>query len=731
MTSWEWLAFLLFAVFMVIWPFQYGFFNGAGLHSDSQFYFEDKTYYGIMLGIPALILIVGKFIRIGSWEKRHFIALVGLVFPIQYLLHYYTAESVYLNRIMVHNTIFIYSFFVIGILVSGSIHTLKRIMHLYFGIGSIVVLFSFTYLFGNNYRLDALAYSDGVRLTSIFTYANGYAAFLLTMLLTAVYQLTSETRRSIQLAYGSMLVPIVASLMLTLSRSAMLVLPIIAIVALLLVNIRRQLLILIYVTLAFLLSLTIQSMLSEKGLVVYNQIQASISSDQPINVVSFFAESSITGWLSLTVVSLMMTLLVYLISKYNARINIERFIANYFRLVLPLLLIVLSIIIFTILKSGFLNPVLPKQISDRIENFTLNTHSVLERFTFYKDSLSIWGENKWFGGGGKTWEALYDKYQTYPYISSQPHSYIFDLLLDTGIIGIVLIGGGLIYILVCFIIQYSKQQLADSEYYLLYFLIPSSVLLHSVIDFEMSFGFFSALVFFCIGVLAGRQTSPIWIKARPALRSRVQYGLIVIWGIMAIVLLIGTTNAFSAHGHYTSSIQMIQEQRPLNEVNEELKKGLDRVNGHPYILYRLAKNYMDAYTQTKDEQYLNPAKKYTNDLMEAEPHSTGAIKARYHLALATQDQVQTSHVLSEAINNYPYEISYYEQSIQEHYQQWISYVASSDKSNQLSEEEAIREIVAIFDERAQELTKLSDKIGYIRRFVWSDEIKGILSQLKI
>ncbi|MBB6638132.1 O-antigen ligase family protein [Cohnella thailandensis] len=729
--TWEWLAFLMFGIFMVLWPFQYGFFNGAGLHSDTQFFFEKKIYYGILLGIPILLLVIAKFIRAEKWEQRHLIALIGFALPLLYWINSFRAETAYMNKISLHNSIMLYAFFVMGILISGSVPTLKRLIHFYYGIGSLVVVYSFGYLFGNRYRMDALVFSDEVRLTSIFTYANAYAAFLITLLLITVYQLTSVTKRSIQLAYAIMLVPICVSLLLTLSRGAMLMLPVIAIVALLLVNLRRQLLILIYVVIAFILSLSIQSSLSDKGLAVYNRIQASLSASQPVKTVSFFSSDSIFGWLQVAAVAVIMMAIVYVISKYNEKVRLEKWNRKLAQLYIPVILVIVSIAGFVSLRAGLLNSILPKQLSERLNNFSFNTHSVLERFTFYKDSLTLWRENKLIGGGGGTWEALYDRYQSYPYVSSQPHSYLIDLLLDTGLIGLLLVAGGFLYLIVAFLYQFYKGKINERNDYLLFLLLPLSILLHSVIDFEMTYSFFAILVFFCIGVLAGQQRKEIFANRKSAEHNGAKYGMVALWAVLAIYLLIGTANAFTANSKYTKSLEMLYAQMPFNQLTDELEAGLKRVPGHPFILKQLAANYTGAFTQTGEQSYETNAQKYTNQLISAEPNSNLSIKAQYSLATALKDQTAANQAMEDAMSKFPYEISYYEQAIKDRFQQWLTYQAANDSNNQQAEETAIREIVSLHDERAQELTKLSKKIVYIRTFTWSEETKAILEQLKI
>lgn len=63
--------------------------------------------------------------------------------------------------------------------------------------------------------------SNGLRLTSIFQYANTYAAFLMAFLFVALFALVRSKKGYGWLIHGFMLVPIIVSMLLTLSRGGL------------------------------------------------------------------------------------------------------------------------------------------------------------------------------------------------------------------------------------------------------------------------------------------------------------------------------------------------------------------------------------------------------------------------------------------------------------------------------------------------------------------------------
>ncbi|CAM3695142.1 O-antigen ligase family protein [Cohnella lubricantis] len=719
--AWGWAIFALLALFSITWPFQYGFFNGAGLHSMSQFYFEKKLYYGVLFAFPAFVLAIVKFARKEALERRHLLAIAGLILPIMYMIGTWHAESAYLARNTFYSSLTLYAFFILGILIADQPRLLQWIIRLYFGIGSILVIVSFSYLLGNKYLLDALSFGDGVRLTSVFTYANAYAAFLLTLLLIALFEMTRDVSRNVKLLYGFMLVPIVTSLLLTLSRGAMLMLPIVAIIALLLVGMRRQVWLLVYFVLALLISLAIQSDLADRGIDVYNRIQQQMAAGQPVSTVGFFASTSIGGWIRLLIAALVMTAFVYVAERFDRRTMTEATQKRFGRLLIPFVLVIVSIVGAAVLKAGWLNSLLPAQLEARIGNLTLNTHSVLERFVFYKDSIKMWKLHPIIGGGGGTWEALYDTYQMYPYLSAQPHSYLFELLLDTGLIGIVIIGGGIIALIASYLFRYFKNRLDDRENTVLYALIPISVLLHSLIDFEMSYLFFGLLVFFCLGVLAGQHREPILNEQKLAVHFRIRGGTAAVWGVLLIYLIVVISNSFSANSNLYKSATWASQQKPLEELVEPLTNGLKKVSDHPFIYGQLINYYLTAYQQTNDQQYSTLAHQYIDELKKAEPHFRITPRLEISLAELERKTDEEARLIDEAIANAPFDVTFYEEAIQTRYQLWTQYSEVGDEENKQKQADAIKAIADAYTEKSNELKKVPKAITIVRPFVLSED----------
>lgn len=125
---------------------------------------------------------------------------------------------------------------------------------------------------------------------------------------------------------------------------------------------------------------------------------------------------------------------------------------------------------------------LPKEIVYKIKNISAETFSVTERFTFIKDGLKIALTNPIIGYGGNAWRYLEYSVQEYNYTAAEAHSYIVDIFVENGILGFLIVIGLYIYGIIIFIKQRKNNKI---NYLILGVLL---VLIHSIYDFDMSFG---------------------------------------------------------------------------------------------------------------------------------------------------------------------------------------------------------------------------------------------------
>ncbi|RIV20855.1 hypothetical protein D2Q93_11335 [Alicyclobacillaceae bacterium I2511] len=77
----------------------------------------------------------------------------------------------------------------------------------------------------------------------------------------------------------------------------------------------------------------------------------------------------------------------------------------------------------------------------KLHTYHLHQTSVIQRFIFWKDGLAIVVRNPLTGSGGGAWGAMWQKVESYPYYSTQVHSFIMDTLMNVGLIGLLALLG--------------------------------------------------------------------------------------------------------------------------------------------------------------------------------------------------------------------------------------------------------------------------------------------------
>ncbi|MGB9679866.1 MAG: O-antigen ligase family protein [Thermoanaerobacteraceae bacterium] len=145
---------------------------------------------------------------------------------------------------------------------------------------------------------------------------------------------------------------------------------------------------------------------------------------------------------------------------------------------------------------------IPENLASRIQDINLTTQSSSQRMQFYKDGLKIFKDYPIFGAGGGAWAALYFKYQSYLYWTTQTHNYFMQVLLDTGVVGII----ALLFTLFCLLLASIRvyKNYTDEKYKILFaatFIGILSLYAHAAMDFDLSLSAVTIALWALIGIV--------------------------------------------------------------------------------------------------------------------------------------------------------------------------------------------------------------------------------------
>ncbi|CAH1194541.1 hypothetical protein PAECIP111892_01705 [Paenibacillus auburnensis] len=659
-----WVLIIGFILFLVWAPFQVGLFNGQ------QADFEKPIYISTVIGSLMLIVwAVFYYKKFRFEDQRDLVALCVLLLPLTYFLSLFTAVSHYMavNMLLIQSmyaALFIVFLYLLrqklaNQIIQSAILTLAYLI-VWFGLlnwlgawnvaGGAVGWFSNTVRAGK--YLDAvMTDSNGLRLTSIFQYANTYAAFLMAFLFVAVYALVRAKKWYGIVIHSFMLVPIMISLLLTLSRGGLVMLPVVFVLLLLFQKPSRQILWIIHLIIAAAASLAIISKITSTGKHV-----AAVSDPS----------AAVEGWSWLIIACIVTSATCWSAQRFVAA-GLEKRLekgsprksAN---LWLPVGATVLVAAAAWLLIGTSARSILPANIETRLENINFKQHSVLERMTFYRDAFKVAKDYPVLGAGGGGWAALYEKYQNNPYVSRQAHNFFLQYLIEVGILGFIVFMGFILYVFYKYIRGYIRQTgTNDFENGFFYFIIALSILLHSILDFNLSYVFMGMLVFIGLaGMTAAMEPKPLEGKWKSA---GLRYGYLGVTTVAALAILIVSISNITSTNDLADAKAIAQYSKSYEEIKAPLVRALKNRPAHPETIMMLASLDYQVYKQTKDEQYADEFFSLLQRALKEEPYNKQLLKLQTVLYDVLDKHEEAYAVYLDNQDKYIWDIEWYEQLI--------------------------------------------------------------------
>jgi len=136
---------------------------------------------------------------------------------------------------------------------------------------------------------------------------------------------------------------------------------------------------------------------------------------------------------------------------------------------------------------------------------TVKGHSALDRLFFSSDALKMFQDRPWLGWGGGGWREAYHSYQSYFYISNQVHNYYMQVLVETGLPGLLAVAGIWVAFLAAARKSYRKvKNIADKRLLVWTLTITALYLgMHAIIDMDLSLSAIAMLLWTIFGMVSG------------------------------------------------------------------------------------------------------------------------------------------------------------------------------------------------------------------------------------
>lgn len=658
-----WLLIIGLIIFMVWAPFQAGLFNG--LVST----FEKPIYWAVIIG--SMLLLIGVFAFFKKFkleDQRDWTAIAVLLLPITYILSLISAASHFFasNAVLIQ---FLYAFiFIIGIYLLQNKQANSIIETATITVSYLIVLFGLLNWLGQGrfassligwftptvingqYTQAVWIDSNGPRLASVFQYPNTYAAFLMAFFFVAVFAITRSKKWYGQAIHAFTLVPIVLSILLTLSRGGLMFLPVVFIVLLLFLKPAKQVLWILYCLIAGVGTLLIAKPVTELG----QQFHLGQIGDPA------------KGWAYVLGASLITAILACLIQRYVAPLLeksmsklTEKKLSN---LWLPIVSVVAVVLLAALFLGTNLKHILPGNIGERLENINLQQHSVLERLTFYKDAVKVVKDYPVIGAGGGAWASIYEKYQNNPYTSRQAHSFVMQYLVEVGLLGFIIFLAFILFIFYKYIKGYIRSSEQERDSYFVYFIIVLSILVHSMMDFNMSYVFIGMLVFLGLGgMVVSMDNQPVKrFVLKPGTMRTIYSGVLV---IASLVLIFTSIRYIQANNSVVKARELMATSTDFNELKAPLDQALDKRSDQPDAVLNMSALLQAGYEQTQDESFFTANHNLLTSALKKESYNKNIYNQLMKLYQSKGENDQTYEVLKNNADRYAWDMGWYEKLI--------------------------------------------------------------------
>lgn len=662
-----WLSILFVVFFLLVASFQTALFNGEANRVYTINSFERPIFSAILWSSILMILIAIHFFNNWTLKNRADLLALGVwLIPVTFILSSFSAASAHLSTKMILLQIMYSTFFTLGIYLNKNKLGTTILVVGFMLCGYSIVLYGFLNLFGNAYSTDGVMLKDQLlRLTSVFQYPNAYAAFLIALLIGCLHLLIRSRKWYAITLHSFFLVPIIVSFLLTQSRGGIVLFPIILMFIFPLISLKKQLLSLAYLVLAVLVSLAVTDKLYSIGTEIVSRVLTSRSPSGDVTLLGLSDPTVLDGWKFLMLATLSVTVVLLLVHLLLANRLLNKNISwlsfRYSSFLFPIIAIILSITSYYVLTNDSLfRKLLPSTLEERIKIINFEQHSVLERVTFYKDAFKLIKDHPIIGAGGGGWAALYEKYQNNPYTSRQAHNFLLQYWIEVGTLGVVIFLIFLLYVLIQYIKSFSKEDEDSRDNKFLYYIIAISLLIHSMIDFEMSYAFIASLVFLSLGGMVSSISSEEIVLTRKPLISRLRFSYPIFLLIVAATTFIFSATQLNAINQFSTSLNNAASQKPLQDIMDPLNNALKLRPNHPDFVTTKIGFLTQLYSQNKDDSIYKEALGLIKKTKQKEANNKTLFDQELQLYSINNDKVSSLELITVGLENYPWDISLYE-----------------------------------------------------------------------
>ncbi|MFX4261309.1 O-antigen ligase family protein [Pelotomaculum propionicicum] len=198
----------------------------------------------------------------------------------------------------------------------------------------------------------------------------------------------------------------------------------------------------------------------------------------------------------------------------------------------------------------------------------IRLRNATERVYFFQDAMKMFKERPIIGWGGGGWQEAYHAYQSYFYNSNQVHGHYFQIMVETGIIGILLmLGIWASFLYACHRLYHGAK---DNRLLVLAITMAAVLIgLHAVIDFDLSLSALALVLWTMFGLARG-----VMIYSRPIVEEKKSktyippnYSVLAIVSAASFIIILFAGALVSAGNLSKQAVVYLQKQNPVQVIN--------------------------------------------------------------------------------------------------------------------------------------------------------------------
>lgn len=264
---------------------------------------------------------------------------------------------------------------------------------------------------------------------------------------------------------------------------------------------------------------------------------------------------------------------------------------------------------------------IPEDIAVRFGAISSSDESANARVIFNKDGLKIVKHYPILGAGGSGWVSLYQKYQSYPYWTKLAHNFFLQLWIEVGTIGLLMLVAFLVFLNIFAYRTYRKtEQISNKVYIAGVYSSLFTILIHALVDFDMSLVGYALVFWALVGVLVGSVNTESFTTSTFKINQKILNSKLVYYSVafIALALIFNSWSILSTSRYLDRGVEA-SDNNDIDGIIENYEKAASRDSLKSSIKIDLANAYKLRYGMFEDTTDMDRAYDLTEEYLKLAP----------------------------------------------------------------------------------------------------------------